>query len=715
MREQELVLRTLESDAADPDDAKRALVELEDQVKQHTPAVEAARGHCEEAKQRRAAAWNALTQSSERAEKAFAAETRAGIAAGEAKAAAERRDLTAATLEQARTAAKELEALEPAIARAAELRARHGEHEQRQQTHERATKLRERRHAAQARQVTLTEQITTLARGSEQSDQIAAQINEAEQALQTLTARLLALADEIPLATARARTGRQHETATVEIAALSAQLTQLKSLREEQKRIIPELARHEAEDAEIKRTLAEEQHHREEIERDGPAARCLRCKRPYGSDFTTIIHEYETTIVTLSDRREALAAKVAAAHTRQDTLTKAIAELAPLETRRATLEAQLNDEPAAPDASTLERQAQALIDEQTGIRAQHDQQEALLGELRRRRDALAASEAQRRQLEEAAREALAEAELFSRELAELPANGYDPEAHEAIRTELATALAAEERAHVLRPNAAEVALLEQRLASEHALAQASAAQAHALSESAAASAADRDALKAAQELLERADQALARCAEELQRAEEQALRDSAEVQAAREALKKRARKQGQRLKKERLELRYRGAAATILKDYNADAQRRAFPTVARETSELLASLTHGRYSDARLDESGALELFDEGAHHPLRRFSGGEQDLANLCLRIALSRALARQRGLEAGFIILDEVFGSQDLERRSALIEQLKELRRDFRQVFVVSHFDDVVDECDLQIEVTRTDGISTATPLNA
>jgi DNA repair protein SbcC/Rad50 len=85
-------------------------------------------------------------------------------------------------------------------------------------------------------------------------------------------------------------------------------------------------------------------------------------------------------------------------------------------------------------------------------------------------------------------------------------------------------------------------------------------------------------------------------------------------------------------------------------------------------------------------------------------FSGGEQDVANLCLRIALSRALARQRGTEAGFIILDEVFGSQDLERRRALIEQLKDLRRDFRQVFVVSHFDDVVDECDLQIDVVRT-----------
>jgi exonuclease SbcC len=124
----------------------------------------------------------------------------------------------------------------------------------------------------------------------------------------------------------------------------------------------------------------------------------------------------------------------------------------------------------------------------------------------------------------------------------------------------------------------------------------------------------------------------------------------------------------------------------------------------------LATLTQGRYSDARLDDSGALELFDDGAFQPLKRFSGGEQDLGNLCLRIALSRSLSRQRGTEAGFIILDEVFGSQDLDRRRGLVEHMKALRQDFRQVFVVSHFDDVVDECDVQIDVVRDGGVSRA-----
>jgi DNA repair protein SbcC/Rad50 len=94
----------------------------------------------------------------------------------------------------------------------------------------------------------------------------------------------------------------------------------------------------------------------------------------------------------------------------------------------------------------------------------------------------------------------------------------------------------------------------------------------------------------------------------------------------------------------------------------------------------------------------------------LKRFSGGEQDLASLCLRLALSRTLARQRGAEAGFVILDEVFGSQDVDRRATLLAQLRQLAEsEFRQLFVVSHTDDVTEHCDLSIRVERgADGLS-------
>lgn len=707
-REQELVVRTLESEAIDQEQAKRVLAELEEHVKQHTPAVEAKRKAREETARRKETAWKALSGARERAEQAFTAESAASIAEAEAKQAAERAGATAAALQLAREAAAELEKLESAVSRAAELRARDGEFEAHRQTHERATKLRERKHAAEKRGATVADQLAALAPAGETPAALSLQITEAEEALERTTARLLELGTEVPAATARARAARAHANAATEIEQLAPGVQELVELRKEQARLVSDLAACDAEQREARRVLEEEETHREEIERDGEAARCLRCKRPYGGDFERIILEYDASIAALRTRIETLTSRAASARERHEMLSARISVLAEAEARKSALEAQFGSEPVEnPDA--LERQAELVAEEQTRLRIQHDQQEAHLKELRGRRDDIAASAQQRQQVEQAIREAAAEAELFARELAELSANGYDAEAHAALREELAAALAAEERARPLRPRAAELPLLERRLAEEQEDAQTKEQAAQAAREVAASHAPDRDALTTAQAAFESADKALAEAADQLKKVEEQALRDSSEVQAARESLEQ-ARKQGIRLKKERLELRYRSAAADLLKDYNAEAQRRAFPTVARETSELLAALTRGRYSEAKLDETGALELYDDGGFHPLRRFSGGEQDLANLCLRIALSRSVSRQRGTEAGFIILDEVFGSQDLDRREQLIEQLKELRNDFRQVFVVSHFDDVVEECDLQIDVERSGAISTA-----
>jgi DNA repair exonuclease SbcCD ATPase subunit len=73
---------------------------------------------------------------------------------------------------------------------------------------------------------------------------------------------------------------------------------------------------------------------------------------------------------------------------------------------------------------------------------------------------------------------------------------------------------------------------------------------------------------------------------------------------------------------------------------------------------------------------------------------------------------VARQRGVEASFAILDEVFGSQDPRRRTLISEQLRTLlEAEFRQIFVITHTEDVLNHCDLAIHVSRgEDGISIA-----
>jgi DNA repair protein SbcC/Rad50 len=709
-REQQLILSTLQSEAEDQDEAKRLLDELEKRVMDATPAVEAAAKAKDEAAKACKAARKALASASERAERAFKVQSEATVAEAEAKTAAERLEATRAALTRAKVAATELASLSPALERLAELRARDGELEAHRQTHERSTKLRERKHTSDAKQIVLAEELQALLPdgSADGESSLAEHITEVEQSLQASTVRLLALSEEVPALSAKVQEARGRASAVEELATVTAELQKLLPARAEQEKLGSRVATLEAQAAEVSRDLAEEQAHLEEIRRDGEAARCLRCKRPYGSDFKAIILEYEASIAELESRATGLTEDLRNVSNRREELKASLARLAAVEGRRSALESKAGDEPVE-DAASFDATLEALVAEQAEIRATREGDEARLAELRTKRDAFRALSDKRTAIEQAMRDAKAESELLARELSEQPANGYDQEAHETLREELKAAVAADERARDLKKEAAQVELLDRRLASEDETAKEKQVQFETLRKAAEESASDREALKSAQVAFDEADEALKQVTDHLREIEEKALRESSDVQAAREALE-RARKQGQRVKKDQLELRYRSTTASILKDYNGEAQRRAFPTVARETTELLATLTQGRYSDARLDDSGALELFDDGAFQPLKRFSGGEQDLANLCLRIALSRSLSRQRGTEAGFIILDEVFGSQDLDRRRGLVEHMKALRQDFRQVFVVSHFDDVVDECDVQIAVARDGGVSRA-----
>jgi DNA repair exonuclease SbcCD ATPase subunit len=108
-----------------------------------------------------------------------------------------------------------------------------------------------------------------------------------------------------------------------------------------------------------------------------------------------------------------------------------------------------------------------------------------------------------------------------------------------------------------------------------------------------------------------------------------------------------------------------------------------------------------------------LEVYDaeSGEEHELARFSGGEQDITNLCLRIAIAEWVAREREAEINFMVLDEVFGSQDDERRQLLLSELRALGNRFHQLLVITHVGEIADLCEHHVEVTLEEtGRSTA-----
>ena len=83
-----------------------------------------------------------------------------------------------------------------------------------------------------------------------------------------------------------------------------------------------------------------------------------------------------------------------------------------------------------------------------------------------------------------------------------------------------------------------------------------------------------------------------------------------------------------------------------------------------------------------------LLVRDVDEDYPIDRFSGGEQDDIAVALRIALSRYLAELHQVhESTFLIFDEIFGSQDEERRSNLLTALRTQESRFPQILIISH----------------------------
>lgn len=137
------------------------------------------------------------------------------------------------------------------------------------------------------------------------------------------------------------------------------------------------------------------------------------------------------------------------------------------------------------------------------------------------------------------------------------------------------------------------------------------------------------------------------------------------------------------------------------------------PMLSAHAGRLFRDLTDGRYADLEVDEEYDLRVHDDGEAFALARFSGGEADLANLCLRLAVSHVVAERAGSEGfHFLALDEVFGSQDETRKGNILRALKALSGRFRQIVLITHVDDVKEAAEhiLRVEALE-DGTSRVT----
>ncbi|HUV61341.1 MAG TPA: SMC family ATPase [Thermoplasmata archaeon] len=155
-----------------------------------------------------------------------------------------------------------------------------------------------------------------------------------------------------------------------------------------------------------------------------------------------------------------------------------------------------------------------------------------------------------------------------------------------------------------------------------------------------------------------------------------------------------------------------GALEDVFVSFKDHLIGRIAPTLGEMTSEILDLMTDGKYTEVALDENYRMSIEDDGEFHPLDRFSGGEGDIANLSLRLAISRVVSERTGAnQVNFLILDEIFGSLDPSRKRSVMIALSGLSTQFRQVMLITHIDDVKDLMSNVVSVEELpDGTSTA-----
>ena len=450
---------------------------------------------------------------------------------------------------------------------------------------------------------------------------------------------------------------RQAETAArlatlAEPAALAALDGELRAAREALARVaaqVEELQQGWAadrQDARSRRTQLREQfrdvrRQLDEIRALGPDGSCPTCARPLGDEFGDVCQLLERQL-------------------------DAIREDGNFYKRR---EEQLEAEPEPLGAARAARAAaQQALDALVARQAQ------VAAEVREHARLVAALAADRRRLAEL------EAAV-GREVA-----AYDHARHEAVRVELRALEADVLEAARLRVTAERLAGAREELGAVAAGQEARAARREAIAAELAALGHDEAATLALE-----ADEAAAQRAR--QEAELAHVRAVAERDAAAAALREVERRQDEADRRAR-EAEDAAAALALhheldraFADLRTDLNQSLRPDLADLASRFVRDLTGGRYTDLELDEQYVATLVDEGEPKPV--ISGGEEDIANLALRLAISQMIAERAGQPLSLLVLDEIFGSLDEERRASVVDLLRRLGDRFPQVILITHVD--------------------------
>jgi exonuclease SbcC len=296
--------------------------------------------------------------------------------------------------------------------------------------------------------------------------------------------------------------------------------------------------------------------------------------------------------------------------------------------------------------------------------------------------------------------------VIETEIAGLP-GGYDADAHRAAEASLDELRQVEKRVAALQSTIAARAEREAELAEAK--------------KAAATAKRSRTRLRKEADALQHSEEEFATIRVEhetaerrLREAELHAVELNGRVQAAEEARRAAMRELNAHRKREEtarsleLEHRHHNELDSAISRLRQDLNARVRPELSELASAFLADITDGRYTSIEIDDDYNILVLDEGEEKPV--ISGGEEDIANLVLRLAISQMIAERAGQQLSILILDEVFGSLDLEHRDAVVQLLHKLEGRFEQVILITHIDGIREGLDnvLRVEFDERSGAS-------
>lgn len=144
----------------------------------------------------------------------------------------------------------------------------------------------------------------------------------------------------------------------------------------------------------------------------------------------------------------------------------------------------------------------------------------------------------------------------------------------------------------------------------------------------------------------------------------------------------------------------------------------ALPQIEMRANDLLDRLSGGRmsirfatqaaYKDKKredLKETLDILISDGSGLRDYEMYSGGERFRVDFAIRLALAEVLAQRKGARLQTLVIDEGFGSQDVQGRQRLVEAINLVKDDFAKILVITHLDELQDAFPHRIEVEKTE----------